>query len=285
MISRLFGYLWNLSPRVFAVNCQRAVPVSMRDGIRLATDVYHPRGIEQPPAILIRSPYGRGTVFGLFGRLFAERGYTAIVQSVRGTFDSGGRFNPFFQERADGVDTVEWIEQQPWYGGKLGLHGASYLGQVQWAIAGELGDRIAAMVTIQTTSDFHGAINDAGGFRLEDFLRWASLVTTMSKPFAFVRGLLEKLFGDRLGRYFAGLPLRTLDQQATGEIIEFWRTWLDHDLADPMWKSIQDFNSFERVTAPVKMLAGWSDVFIKYQLRDFKALRSLDRTVHLKVGP
>ena len=142
MIARLLGYLWKLPSPAFVVDRVQDLLVPMRDSVNLLTDIYHPRAARNPPTVLMRTPYGRGSLFTVMARLFAGQGYTTVIQSVRGTFGSGGKFDPFFQERDDGVDTVAWIERQPWYHGKLGLYGASYLGFVEWAVAAELGDRI-----------------------------------------------------------------------------------------------------------------------------------------------
>jgi predicted acyl esterase len=99
VISRLFGYLCKLPQRTNAVDRKLDVPVTVRDGAVLLADAYHPRGVSDAPTVLIRSPYGRGSLFGVMGRLFAERGYTAVVQSCRGTFGSGGKFRLFRQTR------------------------------------------------------------------------------------------------------------------------------------------------------------------------------------------
>ncbi len=58
-----------------------------------------------------------------------------LLQSVRGTFGSGGEFEPMRHEIPDGQDTVAWLRQQRWFEGRLAMFGASYLGFVQWALA------------------------------------------------------------------------------------------------------------------------------------------------------
>src|ERR1700730_15474042 len=223
MITRLLGRLWNLPPPAFAVDRVQNLPVPMRDGVNLLTDIYHPRAVQNSPAVLMRTPYGRGSLLAPMARLFAEQGYTTVIQSVRGTFGSDGHFDPFFQERDDGVDTVTWIERQPWYHGKLGLFGPRYLGFVQWAIAAELGDRITAMATAIATSDFHASIYEGGGVRLEDYVTWISRVAAQGRTSSLVQVLRERIFGDpHKGRYIE-LPIRTLDLRVTGKEIAHWR--------------------------------------------------------------
>jgi putative CocE/NonD family hydrolase len=286
MITRLLGRLWKIPSPAFTIDRVQNLPVPMRDGVKLLTDIYHPRAAQNPPTVLLRTPYGRGSLLAPMARLFAGQGYTTVVQSVRGTFGSDGHFDPFFQERDDGVDTVAWIERQPWYHGKLGLFGPSYLGFVQWAIAAELGDRIAAMATSITTSDFHASIYEGGGFRLEDYLRWVSMVATQERTSSLVQTLRERIFGDPLKDRYIEVPMGTLDEKVSGKKIPHWRRWVEHeDLADPFWTPIQNIHTMADVRAPVSMVSGWSDLFFPHQMRDFKAMKNLGKAVRLKVGP
>jgi putative CocE/NonD family hydrolase len=286
MMTRLLGRLWRLPPPAFAVDRVQGIPVPMRDGVKLLADIYHPRGVRNPPTVLMRTPYGRGSVLALMARLFAGQGYTTVVQSVRGTFGSGGHFDPFFQERDDGVDTVAWIERQPWYHGKLGLFGPSYLSFVQWAIAAELGDRIAAMAISISTSDFHASMYEGGGFRLEDYVRWVSMVASQERTSPLVHTFKERLFGDPNKDHYIGVPIRTLDQRVAGKEVAYWRRWVDHDdMADPFWTPIQNSPHMADVRTPVSMVSGWSDFFVPHQVRDFKAMKKLGKVVRLKVGP
>ena len=53
------------------------------------------------------------------GRLWAERGYTVVIQGTRGRYESGGRYTPLVDERRDGLETLDWLKQQPWFDGRL----------------------------------------------------------------------------------------------------------------------------------------------------------------------
>lgn len=119
------------------VVCRRDLKAPMDDGALLLADRWVARdGADRPkPTVLVRSPYGRRQFVGLlFGRLLAERGLQVVIQSVRGTFGSGGTFSPF-DERDDGLATLRWLRAQPWHAGPVGMLGPSYLGFVQWAVA------------------------------------------------------------------------------------------------------------------------------------------------------
>jgi predicted acyl esterase len=70
----------------YDVVVQRVLEVPILDGVKLLADHYAPRRAGKRPTLLVRSPYGRRAFFGLqFGRLFAERGFQVLVQSVPGT--------------------------------------------------------------------------------------------------------------------------------------------------------------------------------------------------------
>jgi putative CocE/NonD family hydrolase len=286
VITRLLSRLWRIPKPVYQIERVSNVPVVMRDGETLLTDIYHPRGAKRPGTVLMRSPYGRGSLFVPMAKIFAGQGFTTVLQSVRGTFGSSGDFRPFFQERDDGVDTITWIEHQPWYHGKLGLTGASYLGFVQWAVAAELGDRVTAMTTAMTTSDFHASIYEGGGFKLEDYLKWIAGLATQEKTSVLMRVLKERFFGDVIKDAYDGLPLAPLDERATGKLMPFWREWLEHDNpSDPFWEPIKNGLRMSEIKAPVSMVGGWSDLFFSLQAGDFKRMRNLGKQVRLTVGP
>lgn len=117
--------------------------VRMRDGVRLATDVYLPGAPAAPDTapgdvILIRLPYDKGgayTFIPLIAAYFTARGYRVVAQDVRGKFRSEGETLLFVNEARDGYDTIEWITQQPWCDGKVAMWGDSYYGYTQWAAA------------------------------------------------------------------------------------------------------------------------------------------------------
>ncbi|MBD7995759.1 CocE/NonD family hydrolase [Arthrobacter sp. Sa2CUA1] len=111
--------------------------VPMRDGVRLATDVYLPNGDAEPgDTILIRLPYdksGTYTFIPLVAEYFMTRGYRVVAQDVRGKFRSEGETLLFVNEAYDGYDTIEWITRQRWSNGRVAMWGDSYYGYTQWA--------------------------------------------------------------------------------------------------------------------------------------------------------
>lgn len=128
--SRVLG----LPPVRTRYTVDRGLRVPTQDGAVLVSDHYAP--VESAlGTVLIRTPYGRGLPVSLFhGRMLAGRGYHVIVQSVRGTGGSTGRFRPMVQEAADSQDAVAWLRTQSWFDGRLATLGGSYLGWAQWAL-------------------------------------------------------------------------------------------------------------------------------------------------------
>ncbi len=127
-----------VTPARFAVSEIRTetIMLAMRDGVRLATDLYLPPELPAP-AIAVRTPYARGmdSYVGVFVS-FARRGYAVISQDCRGTGDSEpGSWDYYLYEPQDGYDLVEWISRQDWFDGFLGSLGGSYVGQTQWHMA------------------------------------------------------------------------------------------------------------------------------------------------------
>ena len=108
------------------------VMVPMRDGTRLATDIYFParrgRPIAGPlPAIMERTPYDKERPQNVqTAEYFARRGYAVVYQDVRGRYKSEGRFVKYLDDPDDGYDAVEWIAERPWSSGKVGTFGLSY---------------------------------------------------------------------------------------------------------------------------------------------------------------
>ena len=140
--------------------------IRMRDGVRLATDVY--RGdIDGPaPAILVRLPYDKDSRYVFFDQAasrFTERGYVLVVQDVRGKFRSEGETVAFAGEVDDGYDSIEWIINQEWSNGVVGMFGDSYFGFTQWAAVSSQHPALRAIVPrVTSTALAPGRFNSAG---------------------------------------------------------------------------------------------------------------------------
>ena len=272
----------------------------MPDGIHLLTDHYAPKAAGSFPTVLIRTPYGRGQEAGLGNgyplaempaQRFAERGYHVIVQGARGCYDSEGEFSPHVHEAADGHATAGWIAKQPWFNGILGTWGPSYLGYMQWALAAGAPPGLQAMMVMVASSENWTVSHPDGAFGLETRLRWSQGMHIQKKMHGRPLGerLAQRFSGDTeqdLQAAFGHLPLLEADTVAAGEPIPFYREILTHEQAsDPFWVARDHRQAVAGVQAPVHLMGGWYDYYLRGLLRDYQALRAAGRQPILTIGP
>ena len=242
--------------------------VGMRDGIRLATDVYLPdAGGDRVPAILVRLPYDKNSRYVFFDRIAARataRGYAMIVQDVRGKFRSEGATLGWVHEANDGYDSIDWVSRQPWCNGIVGMFGDSYYGFTQWAAVSSSHPALRAIVPRVTSAQLGLAPAEGDGVRDID---WLVLGEYMSHYWAdryiydyqldwTIRPLMEVFEPayDALGTRSA-----TLDMMAP------------RVLPVPVYP---DGHPFDARPVPVLHAVGWFDNLATLSMRDYVALRS-----------
>ena len=258
----------------------------MRDGVELVSDHYRPLTSNPAGTLLVRGPYGRGyPVSVLFGSIYASRAYHVVVQSVRGTFGSGGGFSPFMHEAADGADTAAWLRDQPWFTGSFATVGASYLGFTQWALLTDPPPEMAAAVITVGPHDVSGPRWGTGSFGLNDFLGWCDGVSHQEDPGRF-RTVVRMVRARRLvARATAGLPLGESGRRLLGEGAPWFESWLEHpEHDDAFWAPTQLHSALERCEVPVLLLTGWQDVFVEQTLEQFAQLRRRDVPAAVTIG-
>lgn len=146
--------------------------VPMRDGVRLATDVYVPAAEGPHPVILIRSPYNKAMAQGGLGQAGIERGYVMVAQDTRGRFASEGKNWPFDRERFDGQDTLTWVADQPWCNGKIGTWGGSALSIAQYQLAASGTKFLSAQHFTVGAPNLYEVVYAGGIFRKALIERW-----------------------------------------------------------------------------------------------------------------
>ncbi len=285
LASRAVEFLARIPPsHTRAVAIRRDIEVVMPDGVPLRTDRYWGRGDGVQPIIVMRSPYGRTGIWALGARVFAERGYQVVLQSCRGTGGSGGDFNAYRHEVEDGLATLAWVEQQPWFCGKVATFGPSYLGIAQWAIATDPPSWLRAMAAPISSARVRAFTYPGGTFSLDSTLSWLLLLAGQRREGR--RGLRDQLAARRgLARAFAALPLRDADVAVTGARVPFYQDWLGRIDDDAFWAPVEFDRHLESLTVPVAMVTGWYDMFLPAQLADHQALQATGRDVRLTIGP
>jgi len=263
---------------------ERDLRVPMPDGAVLLADRYLPRAGDQAlPVALLRSPYGRrGLIAAGMARPLAERGFQVLMQSTRGTFGSGGSFDPMRCEREDGLATLEWVVKQPWFGGSIVLVGGSYLGYVQWAVADRLPPEVKAMIPQVTDSALTLEFLRKDGLSLETPFSWGVMVAGQERRMGMLRGLVQV---PRTRRALSTLPLGRADVVAIGHRSDYVRDIIADDADDARWAGIDHRHRVAEVSVPVSSIGGWYDIFLPGQLRDFRILQEAGRPARLTVGP
>ncbi len=243
----------------------------MRDGIKLAVDFVEPK-TERFPVILELTPYGRGP-YGINYRYEApywlEYGYLFVIADCRGTGDSEGELAFFSREGEDGYDLIEWIASQPWSNGRVGMRGSSYTGTNQWYIAREQSSHLSCITPSATLGQ---PIQDVpyvdGAFAVGWAISWILSVVKMTN--SSING-----FHPDPTSWLNHRPLYTLDEYVIGKTLSLYRTFLDHSIYDPYWRSI-DFtpDDFARITIPSLAFTGWFDGTMSGTIWRFQGSRS-----------
>jgi putative CocE/NonD family hydrolase len=286
LITRALGRAWSLPPRRNRVAVTRDVSVPMSDGTALRADHYFPVTDRQAATVLVRTPYGRGMPFSLDCRLIAERGFHVLVQSCRGTFGSGGEFDPMRREAADGQDTVAWLRRQHWFDGRLATYGASYLGFAAWALAMDPPPELRAAVVLVGPHDFSQAAYHDGAFDLQNFLGWSEMMAHQetTRP---ISGLWRLATTERrLRPALNGLPVTASARDLLGTGAPWFEGWLEHpDVTDPFWAPLQCGAALQRTTVPTLLVGGWQDLFLTQTLEQYRVLSGRGIPTRLLVGP
>ncbi|MCW6530154.1 CocE/NonD family hydrolase [Sphingomonas sp. MMSM20] len=279
--------------------------VAMRDGVRLATDIYLPDGPGPFPVLLERTPYDKtGTNHGDFtardpeprskpeiARWFVEAGYAYVLQDCRGRFASEGVFTKYLREAEDGADTLAWLLDQPWCDGRVGTLGLSYGAHVQNALACLNPPGLAAMFLDSGgfSSAYHGGARQGGAFELKQ-LTWARKHALQSPETAADparRAALEsEKIEDWIGRRWRiGHSPLSAAPEYEAYIVEQW----DNDRLTDFWKQrgIYAFDSYgDYADVPAVHMSSWYDPYSQTAIDNFTALAPIKRgPIKLVLGP
>ena len=292
---RLLSRLLGLPPALYDVAVERDLRVQMPDEVELVADRYHPSSsgrssagrssVGRFPTVLVRTPYGKQSREKVFVmRLLAERGYNALIQDVRGGLDSGERFS-FPAEDTDGRATIDWVSKQAWFDGALGMMGESYLGYTQWAAAPGAPSYLKAIMPSITASRFYQIIYPDGVLGLDVTLPVSVLLGRQRNDsiFWFLRNVLLPF---RIRRVFMRLPVFEADVEAARRRLDQFREWVSNpDPDSDYWRERDQRHRLTEVDAHAHLQAGWYDMFLREQLKDYVVLAKAGKNPYLTVGP
>jgi len=270
--------------------------VPMRDGVRLATDVYRPGGSERYPAVLIRTPYGSETPqFAKRGLYYVRHGYALVVQDTRGKYDSEGDWWGKRDEAKDGSDAITWIGTRGWSNGKVGMTGGSYLGMVQYWVADQENPYLKALVPLvgpvtlgRDTAEFDHLTTYAGRESFGSSLVWMLFTdgrVNQSDGQGDVGGVTYQEarrslplvdFPKVFGREMKWLPF-TLNQRY-GAWEEYYLRAAQGEWSKPIamadwWAGYRD--RYRKVKVPMLHISGWFDCCNEAPIKNFQLIREL----------
>ena len=287
------------------------VMVRVRDGVRLATDVYRPARGGKPvngrfPVILERTPYGKTVVSrselsladpvpksrAEVAAFFVRRGYVVIYQDCRGRYASEGKFVKYLSDGADGFDTCAWIVRQPWCDGKIGTMGLSYAAHTQGALGSADAPGVAAMFLDSGgfSNAYQGGIRQGGAFELKQ-VTWAYGAALESPEVTRDPVRLKALKAVDLRAWFARMPW-TKGQSPLSAAPEYedyvfdqWR----HGDFDAYWKQMgiyaEGFYDQFR-DAPMTHISAWYDPYPRTATENYIGLSKRKKgPVRLILGP
>lgn len=276
--------------------------ITMRDGVRLATDLYMPArtGKTPAPVILLRTPYGKDRSYykshrepASMVRYFTEHGYVVAVQDIRGRFHSEGIYMVAASDAEDGYDTVDWLSKQAWSNGSVGAYGCSYEGNVQIYMAQTKHPALKALIP-QASG---GGVGSLGGHYRDFSTRVGGAVEWVGSVGWFA------MYGDKhMPRLSADLPHEQYNAHAKlwnaarrEPAIDFSRAWYhlpmkealssqgipvtdfeDHVSrapADPYWTALPHMTQNYTSDVPALFVNSWYDFGTDMTLVEFDHFR------------
>jgi putative CocE/NonD family hydrolase len=269
------------------------VGMPMRDGVRLATDIWLPEGDGPFPAIVVRTPYNYQIVgpYVEAAKGFLAAGYAFIMQFVRGQWGSegywvfGGR-----NERPDGYDAVEWVAAQPWCDSNVGMIGTSYLAMTQLYAAELQPPHLKAISPIAPVTDFFQATPFIGGAHSTNhMINWTRNVQQDFPEYMANLGSDPELAREVQKRLRQRPLISAADEWLTGPYLEMYKSFLTHPFSDhEFWDQINYVDgAYAKMDVPMYWASGHFDVSTWHCIDAWKRIGSLapPNTHHMLLGP
>nr|BAA01048.1 glutaryl 7-ACA acylase precursor [Brevibacillus laterosporus] len=279
------------------------VMVEMRDGVKLATDIYLPVAkTEQEkkdgfPTLVFRTPYNKDTYGKTEGPFFAKRGYAVVVQDTRGRYKSEGEWNFVFDDAKDGYDLIEWAAVQDFSTGKVGTMGLSYMAYTQYVLAESKPPHLVTMIPLEGMSNPAEEVFFTGGaMQLDRYLSW-----TLGQAVDTARRLDEKNGNtvnqdkikkalDDYEKWLNHMPRSKV--APLNQMIDWWKEAMDHPEYDEYWKSISPQEQHDTWPVPTYHVGGWYDILLNGTSKNYigitengpteRYLPALEKTVNIQ---
>jgi len=271
-----------LPEAIYGITGVEEIFVPMRDGVALHTHVYFPDQGDCWPFILIRNPYPHNhALIETFYSRFVLHGYGVIIQSCRGTGQSEGQWEPFMNEREDGLDTLDWLISQPYQDGNIALFGQSYSSFTTWVMADAFPPEVKTVFLDLFGIDRYGQMYMNGMFRHDIYTSWAfgnSGVLTDKDPGKLYQQALHILPHNQADQKLFGQTLPFYQQyiSETSRVSDYWQNGVWADL----------LNMPAKINIPVFMVEGWFDHHLEGSLKGYELLSpEIRQKSRLVIGP
>lgn len=263
----------------YRIKIEKNVRIPLRDGVTLAADVYRPDAEGLFPALVQISYYVTGPGQAEF---LAPRGYVCVLANSRGRGGSEGQWDPYVNEPRDGYDVQQWVGQQPWCSGAVGMFGQSYNAFTQTMSAPLASPHLKCIVPVEGQQSFFGHQYNDGVLQLN---------------VVFTHGLFATGATGLQGHipirdpHFLQLPLMSAADKVPHPQAQRIKLWMQHACYDEHWKSFSVKDKYDRIQAPAYFSTGWYDNLVHENFRNFQGFReqggseAARRGTRLRVGP
>ncbi|OPC54137.1 CocE/NonD family hydrolase [Elizabethkingia miricola] len=248
--------LEKLDQESYTVNDSVIVYTKDKKEISISTVIN--KKIQHPgPVIIVNTIYSSPGNIGTAKQL-ASNGYSCVYINTRGKYHSKETIEPFEHEYQDISDVIDWIVQQPWSNGKVGMIGGSYLGFSQWAATKKLHPALKTIIP-QAPVGIGIDYPMSGNVFMSYMLRWIDYVTVnkLTDSAGFTN---EKKWNDLYKKWYtSGLAFNKLDS-INGKKDEIFQRWLKHPSYDAYWQSMTpDPKEYSKINIPILTTTGYFD--------------------------
>ncbi len=274
--------------------------VEMSDGVDLYTRIYLP-GPGEYPTIITRTPYGIGGPGGPPDPTDPSQwpdevfnGYAYVAQDTRGRYASEGVDRLFYDDGPDGYDAIEWIAEQPWCNGKVGITGGSASGITTYLAAGENPPHLVTAYSYVASANLFNDLTFDGGAYRQDALIWTYSQTLSGLSDSHLATIPDWW---NIPTYFGDVYNGLIDLASHTSLYPGYRaldsaTWMSLPLlgGDPSFSALQPFgdeimshpnddefrnklNVQDTIDIPMLHVAGWYDFFSRPTIDAFVALQ------------
>ncbi|MFN7916016.1 MAG: CocE/NonD family hydrolase [Vicinamibacterales bacterium] len=280
-----------------AVMVERGVMVSMRDGVKLWTDIYRPATNGTPvserlPVLLQRTPYEiEGRELVRQANYFAEHGYVVALQSIRGRYKSGGEFMKYDPKGMnDAFDTIAWLAALPYSDGQVGMWGTSYGAHTQAEAAKAKPPALKALLINEggLSNAWDNAVRHGGAFELGRELTWAWGEIAADATDPVVRKYIDS---EKVTDWYAAFPFREglsplainpeyekyiRDEMTKSDYGEYWQG------PGMNWQEYYEQSS----DIPMMHVGGWYDIWLRTTTDNYRYLSTMKKSpIRMMIGP